>query len=122
MFETDVTDIQEDVTISGNAIKGTLKYLDSGAIASQWGNGYFMALDLSDNDFTDLTSVKVGMSPSAGSELVEIINNPDKNGVFKVGNKFNQKFVITQTDGTNTKTQSYDLSQLELAKKKFKME
>lgn len=116
MFETDVTDIQEDVTISGNAIKGTLKYLDSGAIASQWGNGYFMALDLSDNDFTDLTSVKVGMSPSAGTELVEIINNPDKNGVFKVGNKFNQKFVITQTDGTNTKTQSYDLSQLELAK------
>lgn len=116
MFETDVTDIQEDVTISGNAIKGTLKYLDNGAIASQWGNGYFMALDLSDNDFTDLTSVKVGMSPSAGSGLVEIINDPDKNGVFKVSNKFNQKFVITQTDGTNTKTQSYDLSQLELAK------
>lgn len=111
-----MTDIQEDVTISGNAIKGKLKYLDSGAIASQWGNGYFMALDLSDNDFTDLTSVKVGMSPSAGSGLVEIINDPDKNGVFKVSNKFNQKFVITQTDGTSTKTQSYDLSQLELAK------
>lgn len=111
-----MTDIQEDVIISGNAIKGKLKYLDDGAIASQWGNGYFMALDLSANDFTDLTSVKVGMSPSAGSGLVEIIDDPDKNGVFKVGNKFNQKFVITQTDGTNTKTQSYDLSQLELAK------
>ncbi len=111
-----MTDIQEDVTISGNAIKGKLKYLDSGAIASQWGNGYFMALDLSANDFTDLTSVKVGMNPSAGSGLIEIIDDPDKNGVFKVSNKFNQKFVITQTDGTNTKTQSYDLSQLELAK------
>lgn len=111
-----MTDIQEDVTISGNAIKGKLKYLDNGPIASQWGNGYFMALDLSDNDFTDLTSVKVGMNPSAGSGLVEIIDDPDKNGVFKVSNKFNQKFVISQTDGTNTKIQSYDLSQLELAK------
>ena len=111
-----MTDIQEDVIISGNAIKGKLKYLDNGAIASQWGNGYFMALDLSANDFTDLTSVKVGMSPSAGSGHVEIINDPDKNGVFKVSNRFNQKFVITQTDGTNTRTQSYDLSQLELAK------
>ena len=112
-----MTDIQEDVIISGNAIKGKLKYLDNGAIASQWGNGYFMALDLSTNDFTDLTSVKVGMNPSAGSGLIEIIDDPDKNGVFKVSNKFNQKFVITQTDGTNTKTQSYDLSQLEFVKK-----
>ena len=111
-----MTDIQEDVTISGNAIKGKLKYLDSGAIASNWGNGYFMALDLSTNDFTGLTSVKVGMNPSADSGLIEIIDDPDKNGVFKVSNRFNQKFVITQTDGTNTRTQSYDLSQLELAK------
>ncbi|MBO7452724.1 MAG: hypothetical protein J6U54_20535 [Clostridiales bacterium] len=111
-----MTDIQEDVTISGNAIKGKLKYLDSGAIASQWDNGYFMALDLSANDFADLTSVKVGMSPSAGSGLVEIINDPDKNGVFKVSNKFNQKFVIVQSDGTNSRTQTYDLSQLELVK------
>ena len=111
-----MTDIQEDVIISGNAIKGKLKYLDNGAIASQWGNGYFMALDLSANDFTGLTSVKVGMNPSAGSGLIEIIDDPDKNGVFKVSNRFNQKFVITQTDGTNTRTQSYDLSQLELAK------
>ena len=111
-----MTDIQENVTISGNAIKGKLKYLDSGAIASHWDNGYFMALDLSTNDFTNLTSVKVGMSPSVSSGLVEIINDPDKNGVFKVSNKFNQKFVIVQSDGTNSRTQTYDLSQLELVK------
>ena len=116
MFETDVTDIQDDILIGDTSIKGKLKYLDTGAIADHWGSGYFVALDLSDNDFAELTSVKVGMSPSAGSGLVEIINDPDKNGVFKVSNKFNQKFVIAMTDGTNTRTQTYDLSQLELVK------
>lgn len=111
-----MTDIQSDILVSGETIKGNLKYLDNGPIADHWGAGYFMALDLSDNDFSDLTSVKVGMQPSAGSGLVEIITDPDKNGVFKVSNKFNQKFVIVQTDGTNTRTQTYDLSQLNLVK------
>lgn len=109
-----MTDIQEDVIISGNAIKGTLNYLDEGSIADYWGDGNFMALDLSDNDFTGLTSVKVGMSPSVSSGLVEIIDDPDKNGVFKVSDNMNQKFVIVQTDGTSTRTQVFDLSQLVL--------
>ncbi len=102
--------------ISGNSIKGKLKYLDSGDIADHWDPGYFMAVDLSDSGFTNLTSVKVGMSPSAGSGLVELINDPDKNGVFKVSNKYNQKFVVKQTDGTNTLTQAFDLSQLDLVR------
>ncbi len=111
-----MTDIQEDVVISGNSIKGKLKYLDTGDIADYWGAGYFIAVDLSDNDFSDLTSVKIGMNPSAGNGLVEIINDPDKNGVFKVSNRYNQKFVIVSTDGTNTKTQTFDLSQVELVR------
>ena len=111
-----MTDIQEDVTISGNSIKGKLKYLDTGDIVTETGAGYYIALDLSDNDFTELTSVKVGMSPSAGSEMVELVGETNQYGAFKVSNKFNQKFVIVQTDGTNTKTQTYDLSQLEMVK------
>lgn len=93
-----------------------MKYLDTGALANDWGAGYFLALDFSDNTFTDLTSVKVGLKPSAGSGLQEIIDDPDKNGVFKISNKFNQKFVIESTDGANTLTQEFDLSQLELVK------
>lgn len=111
-----MTDIQSDVLVSGNAIKGTLKYLDSGDIVDTWGLGYFMALDFSDNIFTNLTGLKVGMVPSAGSGLVEAINDPDKNGVFKVSNKFRQKFVIESTDGEYTLRQEFDLSQLELVK------
>lgn len=111
-----MTDIQNNLMISGNAIKGDLLYLDEGPIASNWGAGYFMALDLSDNDFTGLTSVKVGMSPSQSSGLIEITTDPDKNGVFKVTDKMSQKFVILSTDGTSTCSQAFDLSQLNLVK------
>lgn len=111
-----MTDIQEEVVVSGSSIKGKLKYLDSGDIVTEQGAGYYLALDLTDNDFAELTSVKVGMNPSAGTPMTELVGASDKNGLFKVSNKFNQKFVIIQTNGTDTKTQSYDLSQLELVK------
>ena len=116
LWGTPVSDVQTNVTIENNAISGTLKYVDSGALADGWGAGNFLALDLSSNDFDDLTSVKVGMEPSAGSGLVELINDPDKNGVFKVTDKYNQKFVIVSTDGKNAVTQKYALSGLTLEK------
>ena len=116
LWGTPVSDVQTNVTIENNAIKGTLKYVDSGALADGWGAGNFLALDLSSNDFDDLTSVKVGMEPSAGSGLVELIDDPDKNGVFKVTDKYNQKFVVVSTDGKNTVTQKYTLSGLTLEK------
>lgn len=58
--------------------------------------------------------MKVGLQPSQGSGLVEIINDPDKNGVFKITDKDTQKFVVVITDGTQTTTQEFDLSGLEL--------
>ena len=112
LFGTDVADIQDGLSVVRNVISGKLKYLDEGAIASNWGDGYFMALSLADNDFTDFTSVKVGLEPSVSSGLVEIINDPDKNGVFKVTDKYTQKFVVVATDGTTTSKQKYDLSNL----------
>ena len=114
LWGTAVSDVQTDVTIENDAISGTLKYIDSGALANSWGAGNFLALDLSSNDFSDLTSVKVGMEPSVGSGLVELIDDPDKNGVFKVSDKYNQKFVIVSTDGKNTVVQKYALSGLTL--------
>lgn len=91
-----------------------MKYVDSGALPDRWGAGNFLALDLSDNDYTDLVSVRVGMQPSKSSGLVEIIDDPDKSGVFKVSDKNIQKFVVVQTDGTTTTTTIYDLSGLTL--------
>ena len=112
LFETPVSDIQgDDIVITDNAITGTLHYLDSGAIADHWGAGNFIALQFSDID-EKATSVKVGLNPSESSGLVEIIDDPDKNGVFKVTNKDTQVFRVVTTDGTNTKTVDYDLSGL----------
>lgn len=73
------------------------------------------------NDFTGLDSVKVGLRPTYNSGvavdddsgLVELINDPDKNGVFKITNT-DQVFKIVQTKGIKTKTQTFSLSGLTL--------
>lgn len=114
LFDTPVTDIQSDVSVTDGRITGTLKYLDSGAIAEHWGEGYFMALQLADID-ERATSVLVGMDPSEGSGLIEIIDDPDKNGVFKVTDKNVQVFKIVSSDGTNVTTDTYDLTGLRMA-------
>lgn len=111
LFNTDVSDIQDNVVVGESAITGTLKYLDSGDIADYWGAGNFIALQFDDID-ANATSVKVGLDPSQGSGLVEIIDDPDKNGVFKVTDKDVQKFKIVTSDGTHSKTKTYDLSGL----------
>lgn len=113
MFGTLVSDIQTDLSVANNAVTGTSKWLADGEIADYWGPGNFMAFKFEDID-ERATSVKVGMSPSQGSGLVEIINDPDKNGVFKITDKDEQKFVVIITDGTQTTTQEFDLSGLTL--------
>lgn len=116
LFGTKVSDMQEDVVIGDDEIVGTLKYLDSGDLVTTWGAGNFMALTFINNDFSKYSSVKVGMDPSQSSGLVEIINDPDKNGVFKVTNKDTQVFKIVYTDAETgeTNTQTFDLSGLEV--------
>lgn len=62
------------------------------------------------------TSVKVGLVPSAiGMDLVEIIGDPDMNGVFRVTNVATQVFRVVTSDGTNSKTENYTLTGLTLA-------
>ena len=61
-----------------------------------------------------LTSVKVGMDPSQGSGLQEIIGDPDMNGVFKVTDKNAQVFKVVITDGHAKRVQTFDLSELTL--------
>ena len=110
MFGRKVKTMQTGITVSSTAITGTLKYIASGAIAQDWGAGYFLNLKFPDADLTK--TVKVGLSPSAGSGLVELDN--DKNGVFKITDKNTQKFVVLQVDGLAHKTQEFDLSGLTL--------
>lgn len=115
LFGTRVSDLQTDVYVTDEAITGTLKYLDddTAALVRDWGEGYFVALKFLNID-SRATSVRVGLDPSQSSGLVEIIDDPDKNGVFKITNKNTQKFVIVSSDGSNSLTTVYDLSGLVL--------
>lgn len=107
--------MQSDVEFSNGKVTGTLKYLSgSNAITDVWGEGYFLCFNMADNVYTGLTSVKVGLTPSAGSGLVEIINDADKNGICKVTDKNQQLFTVIWTDGTQTRTRAYGLSGLVL--------
>ena len=115
MYGVPVSDIQNaDVAIADGRATGTLKYIDSGVLAQDWGAGYFLALKFVGTAAANATSVLVGLQPSAGAGLQEIINDPDQNGVFKITNKDIQKFKVVITNGETTKTQLIDLSGLTL--------
>ena len=112
-----VRDLQTGITIDDEGkFDGVLKYVTgytgfSGDPELQSGN--YLAVKFSDID-PNATSVKVGLVPSAiGMDLVEIINDPDKNGVFRV-TSLDQKLKVVSTDGTATREQLYDLSSLTL--------
>lgn len=111
IFGTSVSDIQTGVTVGEGAITGTLKYVSTGALATDWGAGNFIALKFSNID-DRATSVKVGLDPSQSSGLVELMGDPDMNGVFKITNKDTQKFKVVVTDGLNVAVKTYDLSGL----------
>ena len=108
-----VADMQTDVVVSNGAITGTIKYLDEGALVNRWGEGNFIALKFTNID-PSATSVMVGLEPSYGGGLVEIINDPDKDGGFKITDKDEQVFKVVQSNGTTTKTQTFTLSGLTL--------
>ncbi len=111
LFGTPVSDMQSDVVVSGDAITGTLKYLDSGDLVDAWGEGNFLCLKFEDFD-PNATSVLVGLEPSYGNGLVDILPDPDHDGAWKITDKDNQVFRVVTSDGTNTVTKDYTLSGL----------
>lgn len=111
IFGHTVSDLQTDVAVADGAITGTLAYTKTGQLKKDWGPGNFLALKFSDID-ADATSVLVGLEPSEGSGLVELINDPDKNGVFKITNKDTQKLVVMQRTSKFNLIQRFDLSGL----------
>lgn len=94
-------------------ITGTLyKMTESNAITDHWGKGYFIALRFTAPNWNAYDSVKVGLEPSMGAGLVEILDDPDKNGVFKITSPSQQVFKIVAKKGNKTVEKEYDLSDL----------
>lgn len=108
---TNVTDMQSGITISGDKITGTLKYLKTGALVNDWGEGNFLAVK-----FTNFSSgvnygdVKVGLVPTEGAGMQTL--DSDQDGVFKITNKDIQKLAVVQTLNGKKFTQYFDLSGL----------
>ncbi|MBQ1537440.1 MAG: phage major capsid protein [Ruminococcus sp.] len=102
-----------DVRVEGNKIKGTLHYVDDGSQAAAWGAGNFLVVKFSNID-PGATSVRVGLQPSAGSGLMELLGDPDMNAQLKITNKKQQKLKVISSNGFRTNVQTFDLSGLTL--------
>lgn len=111
-----VSDLQTNVSVANKTVEGSLNYVtDYTEFSSDptLQSGNYLALKFSNFD-TRATSIKVGLVPSAiGMDLVEIINDPDRNGVFRVTST-TQKFRVVTSDGTSSKTEDYSLTGLTL--------
>ena len=93
-----------------------MKFIEGGIAAGTLsGDGYFLGLKFS-NFAEGLTysNVKVGLVPSSTGMPLQTLDS-DKNAVFKITDKNNQKIKIVQADNAGHKNiQLLDLSGLEL--------
>lgn len=98
-------DFQSDVAVNGGEITGTLNFMEGGLSPSGplAGDGYFIALKF-DNFSSGLTyeNVKVGLVPSASGMAMQTLDS-DKDAVFKITDKKNQKLKVEQTDSAGHK-------------------
>lgn len=106
---------QDEFAVTGDQITGKLYEMtdESKVIVKDKGKGYYVCIKVTDID-ADATSVKIGLEPSMGSGLVEIIDDPDKAGIFKVTYKESQILKVIQSNDTCKRTQCFSLAGLEL--------
>ena len=105
-------DLQSDIAVDNGAITGTLIKQTSGALVDRWGEGYFIALTMSNID-ADTIYTMAGLDPSVSSGMVKLDN--DNTIVCKVSNKTAQKFKVIQYTQYSAFMQVFDLSGLTLA-------
>ena len=109
-----VSDLQSDVSVGTSAITGTLIKNAGWSSGPLEGEGYFLALKFTATDWNAYDSVRVGLNTSEGTGLVDVLSDPDKNGVFKITNKATQKFVIEARKGATVVRKEWSLSGLTL--------
>lgn len=109
IFGKAVSDLQEDVVISGNAISGTLK-----AVTGY--TGFDSDPTLQDGNFLALKFA----APSGATVTVELLGghsgpvnlDVDMNGVWRIENKDTQILKVTVTKGSEVTTKTYSLTGL----------
>lgn len=115
VFGKQVSELQSDVAVSANnVVSGTLNYVtDYTEFSSdpELQQGNYVVFHWSDPQ-EGVTSLKVGIKD--GTPMVECIDDPDRNGVFRILSPDNV-FVVEQSDGTHTRIDEYPLSDVTLA-------
>lgn len=118
VFEVPVSSLQSGVSVAPDALgvdtfSGTLKYYDDATspIGSVWGAGNFLVAKFSDIP-ASATSVMVGLEPSYGTGLQELINDPDKNALLKIADKNAQVLKVVTSNATTSTTKTYKLTGL----------
>ena len=111
------SDFQSNVTVKDGEISGDLTFIEGGLASSGplAGDGYFLAVKFSDfASGLTYANVDVGLVPSASGMDLQTLDS-DKNAVFKITDKANQKLKVVQTDGAGHKNiQYFGLSSLNL--------
>ena len=100
------------MSVANGKITGTLKYFEGWGSGTLADPGNFLALKFSADNWSNYTSVKVGVEPSYGTGLVELINDPDKNGVFRITDKDAQLFKVICRNATTETVKTYTLNGL----------
>lgn len=89
--------MQSSIAVNNGAITGTLKWLSSGQLVTDWGAGNFIALKFTESD-SDITTIYVGLENTLGAGMQAL--DSDMDGVFKITNKNTQKLVcVEMVDG-----------------------
>ena len=101
--------MQTSIAVANGAITGTLKYLSSGALATDWGAGNFMALKFTESD-DSVTAVYCGLNPSVSSGIQKL--DSDMDAVLKVTDKSKQVLELVEIKGGFAYPSTYDLSGL----------
>ena len=105
--------LQTSVTVTGENITGTLHFQNTGAIVTDWGEGYFIGLHIEAVD-SSVTKIRVGLDPTAGAGLQTL--DPDGLALLKISDKSMQKFVVVQSnDNGQVWRNTYTLSGLTLS-------
>ena len=101
------------MVVKNGSIHGNLHYYDdeTAALVHDWGEGNFLVLKFS-NIPQGATSVKVGLVPSAGTGLVELLGDQDMNAVMKISDKDTQIFTVETTVNSKKITQRWSLADL----------
>jgi hypothetical protein len=102
-------DFQSDIAVNDGEVTGELKFIEGGLAPSGplAGDGYFIALKFSDfAEGLTYENVKVGLVPSSTGMDLQTLDS-DKDAVFKITDKDNQKVKIVQADNAGHKNIQY---------------